>query len=285
MSVITFVIPTVGASKNVSRCVDSIAGQLSGEDEIIIVHQGEDNPVRFAPVARLFHVSEYGLSNARNEGARLAGNGIIAFIDDDVMLDKNYAASIRKHFSRDISALCGRLLNTDDHSPYARVHDDKLIAITYSPARLKRCLGGNMVFRKEAFLDVGGYDRSFGVGAKYGGAEDIDIILRLLHRKKHRVIYAPDAIGYHARENRHKNSNYIEKVFNYGMGEGAVYAKHFMEKKLLVLLAIYGVEIAKPFIKLLSSTLAFDVYGVKVYSGILKGRLKGFFDYANEKKI
>ena len=49
--------------------------------------------------------------------------------------------------------------------------------------QLRKCLGGNLIIKKTDFHSVDGFDLSFGIGAKYGGAEDIDIILKIVNVK------------------------------------------------------------------------------------------------------
>lgn len=283
---ISFVVPTVNKSKTLSSCIESILQLLEDGDEIIIVHQGENMDSNHAFITsnkiKIQHISSMGLSKARNAGAHVAQNDIIAFIDDDMLLDKDYAQNIKKHLQKDIYAICGRILTTDNHSPYAKVHDNKQIIITPSLFKIKRCLGGNMVFRKQPFLTVGGFDPSFGIGTVYGGAEDIDIVLRLMYNKKNSILYAPDVISYHPREGKIDHNLFLNKMYLYGMGEGAVYAKHYYKHKFSFIIINYLMEVAKPAIRIILSLLLINFKKIGVYSIILKGRFNGFFAYRNE---
>jgi GT2 family glycosyltransferase len=215
-------------------------------------------------------------------GAKEAGHDILAFIDDDIILDENYIKNIESHMNRGVAGICGRILLPDTCLPYAKTQTEKLALINTSPYRLKKCIGGNMAFQRKPFMEIGGFDEMFGVGGKYGGAEDIDIVLRLL-QKNYTVIYAPDVVGYHPKENRSDLSAFSRKSYLYGIGEGAVYSKHFFRYKLYSIMMNYLLEIIKPFTRILLRPVLMNCESNIVYLSIIGGRLSGFYKYKTQE--
>jgi len=279
---ISFIIPTVNRAQTLARCVNSILRQVSREDEVIIVHQGREMGESLvshdSPSIKVMDLPEVGLSKARNAGARSAQNQIIAFVDDDMVLDENYVTNVKRHMQGNIAAICGRILTPNSHMPYVKVHDDRFVLIDQSIFKLKRCLGGNMVFRRKEFWGVGGFDDAFGAGAHYGGAEDIDVVLRLLY-KKVVVIYAPDVIGFHPPEAKDNLEKYVAKVYRYGRGEGAVYAKHWLRYGRWLMLINFLGTILKPAISVAFALFQTNPQRLMMYRHIIKGRLSGFLEY------
>ena len=279
---ISFIVSTVGISPTFRRCLDSILRLMREGDQVIVVHQGRGfeqwSGSECSSRIQWLSISEMGLSKARNTGARAAINDILVFVDDDMVLDERYALNAIQHMQKGVSAVCGRILTPDEGVPYAKTQGEYPVLIGESVFELKRCLGGNMVFSKKDFWDAGGFDEVFGAGARYGGAEDIDIVLRLLY-KKLAVLYAPDVIGYHPMEVRDNYEEYVDKMFRYGQGEGAVYAKHWFRYGRPWMLINYAGMLAKPLIRAVFSLFRFNPREANVYCRIIAGRLKGFSEY------
>ena len=92
----------------VIRCVRMVMERASGPFEVVVV---ENRPGRsgvraaldctFADDARITYVEETarGLSHARNAGIRAARGEFLAFIDDDIVVDPRWMASMRSAFA------------------------------------------------------------------------------------------------------------------------------------------------------------------------------------------
>ena len=275
----SFIVSTIDNSNTLDLCINSINKIASIDDEIVIVHQGTKKEIifnKFNKIEKITHLDQYGLSQARNAGALLAGNEILVFLDDDVIINEDYINNLENHFNNSIDAICGRINIKDYNIGYIKPHNELLCKINSSIFRLKKCLGGNLIIKKTDFHSVDGFDLSFGIGAKYGGAEDIDIILKLLLMKKN-IVYAPDVIVYHPKENQSNYELFSKKMYNYGRGEGAVLAKHISNYKIMLL--NYIIILAKPLLNLLIHIFKLDLHQVRIFYNILNGRLVGFFEY------
>lgn len=249
---ITVVIATCGQADSAVACVRSLLAAAMAPEEIIVV---ENRPLRsnteqslraaFGEDTRLRYIEEPepGLSRARNAGLHAAAQPIVAFLDDDVVVDGDWLDRLCTTFETAPEAVCvtGLILPFDletreqlTFEQFARFgsrferrdyridqppHDDPLFPFT--PGNFGS--GGNMAFRTQALLSVGAYDTSLGAGTPARGGEELDVFLRLLAGGA-TLVYQPAAIVWH----RHPQGE-IElrrKVFSYGIGLGATLGKH-----------------------------------------------------------
>ena len=135
--------------------------------------------------ARVVRSGWPGTSRARNLGARAAAGDAIAFVDDDVRVAPGWASALRACLDEhpDAAFFTGRVAvprhQRDAHRPVAVAdHADPLEFAGVDTAVLGH--GANMAVRRQPFDAVGGFDESFGPGARYRAAEDHDLFDRLL---------------------------------------------------------------------------------------------------------
>ena len=98
---ITIIIPTVlERQEELRQCVESLAALDYPCFEILVV---DNRPVPTAPVPqwlsevpnlRILHERRPGISAARNRGLEAAAGSIVAFTDDDVIVDPGWARAI-----------------------------------------------------------------------------------------------------------------------------------------------------------------------------------------------
>ena len=181
-----------------------------------------------------------GLSHARNRGLMNASGEIIAFTDDDCIVDKSWITSILKEFTSDkaLSGLGGRveLYNKNDRPVTIRTFRDRVLFS--SPNQLFNLLPGcNMGFVREVFDDVGMFDPNFGAGTKIASAEDSDFFYRA-YRKGFKMIYSPDVLVYH-NHGRRTDSQVRALNRGYVIGRGAFYCKHILRGDPVVMKLAY----------------------------------------------
>ena len=181
-----------------------------------------------------------GLSYARNRGLMKANGEIIAFTDDDCIVDKSWITSILKEFASDktLLGLGGRveLYNVNDRPVTTRTFKDRMLFS--SPNQLFNLLPGcNMAFAREVFDDVGEFDPNFGAGTKIASAEDSDFFYRV-HKKGFKMIYSPDVLVYH-NHGRRTDSQVRALNRGYVIGRGAFYCKHILRGDPVVMRLAY----------------------------------------------
>jgi glycosyltransferase involved in cell wall biosynthesis len=145
------------------------------------------------PLRYVFEKTQ-GLSHARNTGIRNARGVIVAFTDDDCIVDKNWIVSIHNEFVSDqqLFGLGGRveLYNLSDKPVSIRTFKER-IALTTTAQLFSLIPGCNMSFRREVLDKVGEFDVDFGAGKRLVKlvADDTDFIYRVF-KEKFKIVYS-----------------------------------------------------------------------------------------------
>jgi glycosyltransferase involved in cell wall biosynthesis len=211
--------------------------KLQYEDfEIIVVDQSADN--RTERIAETMHATgcgvryvrtaASGVSDGRNVGALLSSAEIVAYTDDDCIVDPQWLTCIDAELAdATVSAVYGRLL------PYEwQGRTGCEVALKNAPERAVYVgrtppwhigHGGNMAFRRSALLSIGGFDPLLGAGGLLCSGEDGDVAYRLL-AAGHQVVYSPAALAFHRHWKDWSSQVAMERA--YGIGAGAQFAKY-----------------------------------------------------------
>ncbi len=201
-------------------------------------------PAAGAADPRVRYVTEPhpGLGWAHNCGLRHARGEVIAFTDDDVIVDRHWLSELLRGFALgpDVGCVTGLVVPQqietqsqywfDVHSGFnkgfrRRVFDlrdnrpdDRLFPYRSSMFGT----GANMAFRAAALRSVGGLDPVLGPGTAAKNGEDLDIYFRII-QAGYQLVYLPSAFVRH----RHR-SDYAalrDQFYTYGVGFTAYLAK------------------------------------------------------------
>lgn len=106
---ISVVIVTYNRPQDLKKCLESVAAQTFRPREVLVIdNAGDGETKRVVESQRAHYVPqkrENSLTVARNLGVSLAHGDIISFLDDDVVLDKNYYKEMNNFFESNASAL------------------------------------------------------------------------------------------------------------------------------------------------------------------------------------
>jgi GT2 family glycosyltransferase len=218
---------------------DAVRAVLDGEDvprELILVDQSR------APDATLSRLSSEGrsgvrylwsrsrgLSRGRNLGIAAASCGVVAFIDDDVLVSRTWLGVLVRTLSAPTArrVVTGQVRPAEPEvrggfAPSTKVDERR---VTYSGrSNLGVLFPNNAALPRTAFDEVGAFDERLGAGSTYPSSEDNDLCFRLLEAG-YEIVYEPAAVVYH-RAWRPPRA-YLPLRWQYGRGQGAYYAKHF----------------------------------------------------------
>jgi GT2 family glycosyltransferase len=191
-----------------------------------------------------------GLSRARNHGVAVARHDLVAFTDDDVVVDDNWASAILAGFMADPEAACitGIVASSQLDTGPQRYFDARYAwGEAFEPRRydlgphrdasrlypFKAGLfgtGANFAIRRGAVARLGGFDPLLGAGSPCRGGEDLDMFLRIILSGA-RICFIPAALVWHG--NRASIQDLSGQVYSYGLGLGAYLAKHMRDPRLL----------------------------------------------------
>jgi GT2 family glycosyltransferase len=245
---ISVVVTTCEGNTTLVRCINSILACGYQDVEIIVVdnrpqtssaaavleeHFANDARVRYARETRP------GLSYARNAGLRLAEGEIVAFTDDDVVVDENWLRAIAQAFVPGVGCVTGLIMPLAIETPaqalferfagfgkglerrcfeLADSGEDRLFP--YAPGAFGS--GANTALRKSLAERLGGFDVKLGTGTIARGGEDLDLYIRLLLAGE-KIVYEPAALLYH--EHPSDPQGLRRRAFDYGVGLTAMLAK------------------------------------------------------------
>src|SRR4051794_22904002 len=199
---LSVVICTVGHAA-VGETVASVAasaGRAAREVEIVVVWQGSSEVPDLEGSASVTAVFPAGLSYARNRGLALAHAPLVAFVDDDEVVDEAWVGAVLETFDRvPAAAVFGPVAPRDDRGlPYCRYDGGGELRVVSGERALPWTVGtgGNMAYRRDELVELGGFDILFGLGAVARSAEDTELILRLLCAGRS-VAWSPHVVVYH----------------------------------------------------------------------------------------
>ncbi len=201
---LSLIIATCERPASLARLVESLAGQLGGDAELLIAENGSARQSEIPEVAgRVIHLYERapGKCRLQNRAIEQARGEILAFVDDDVIACPDYLSQVGHFFARhpEFAAMKGRVRALDDPVTVAGRNavylDLPLVDHGEEVIEVPGVLGVNMAFRAAVLHRVGPFDERLGPGAA-GHEEETEMSARL-RSAGYRIGYAPGAMVFH----------------------------------------------------------------------------------------
>ena len=263
---ISVIICTYNRERYIYNVLQSIAeGNLSKESyEIVLVdNNSSDNTKgecdRFMadyPEIRLHYCIEpnQGLSYARNCGIRESKGDVLAYVDDDALVNKEYLSTYADFFERNPQAVAagGPILpeyDGCDEPEWMSHYTRQLVTGKLWLGEKEREFpgdafpgGGNAAYRKSVFDAIGLFNVELGrKGNSLIGAEEKDLFDKMTTRGM-KFYYLPTAILYHLIPPKKLTKDYFNRL-TYGIGVSEHYRTlQIGKKKFLVRLAKEAVK-------------------------------------------
>lgn len=200
---VSLIIPTFNRLMKLFRLLKSLNNLDPKPDEVIIVDdnskdQTPDLLTRWKHIKNgfkkeiIFKSQNRGPAHSRNIGMKKASNDIIAFLDDDVIVNSDWIEKITNPLLNSNKSLVGiggvvKAFRKHIISQYYVIHK-----ILEAPKQLNYIPTVNCCFRKAPLIEIGGFNAFM----SFAGGEDTDLCLRL---KKNGFYFqkAQDAVVYH----------------------------------------------------------------------------------------
>ncbi|CAN5353941.1 hypothetical protein BH23GEM4_BH23GEM4_23240 [soil metagenome] len=209
--------------RQLRRCLVALDKLRYGELEVLVVDNApeEDTAQRIVrsefPHFRYVREPRPGLDWARNRALLEARGEIIAYTDDDVVVDPGWVTALAAVFleSQAVAAVTGLVapleletraqLLFESYGGFGRGFEREWTRVDAAAGeRVARRYGAtghfgtgaNMAFRREALLELGGFDPALDVGTVTQGGGDLEIFFRVL-KAGHTLVREPRALVWH----------------------------------------------------------------------------------------
>jgi GT2 family glycosyltransferase len=225
---VTVAVCTRDRPEDLARCLDVLTGVRYPALEILVVDNAPatrdaHGVVIARPGVRYTVEPRPGLGWARNRALAEATGEILAFTDDDVVVDAGWVEALAAVFQEDaqVGAVTGLILPLELETQAQRLFEEYRgfgrghgrIRATMPPgagpvaARYGLTgsfgAGANMAFRRRVLDELGGFDPCLGAGTPTRGGEDLEMYFRVL-KAGHALVYEPAAVVRH----RHRRQMY-----------------------------------------------------------------------------
>jgi len=188
MPTVSIIVPSHNRPDMLAKAIESATSQSFTDIEVIVVDDGSHVPIDYqgkdARVSVHRHARARGASAARNTGLSLAKGLYAAFLDDDDILDPEYAGKMLDYFEKhgdeiDFAWPTLRVLDvptgkTSEAQQYPCLVRRRHPATEQAYAATAYTRTTGMMFRTESIRQAGGFDESLTV------SEDRELIFRML---------------------------------------------------------------------------------------------------------
>ncbi|MGH9102824.1 MAG: glycosyltransferase [Acidimicrobiales bacterium] len=261
---ISVIVATRNRPALLRRCLDSLLLLEYPSYEVLVVDNdpptGETEEVvrsTYEPTGKVRYLSEgrRGLGAAHNRGLAEATGALVAFTDDDVVVDRHWLGAIAESFASrpgvacvtglivpaELETLAQALL--ESHGAFAKGFRTKVVdtganrppdpLFPFAVGQLGS--GANMAFETAVLRGLGGFDAALGTGTLAKGGDDLAAFLAVLGTGR-ALAYEPSAIVWH----RHRRDlpSLRGQVYGYGVGLGAYLASALAHEPRLALDAL-----------------------------------------------
>jgi len=214
---ITAVIGTYNRQHVLNRAIFSLINQTVPVKQIIVINDGSKDPVE-QPLCKVVNLPKnVGLPFARNIGAKLTREGTthVYWMDDDCELDPNCLKilSSSEIWKDDVAATGGSVWETPPEKRYRILTDKPMMidsqGVVYDCGGLNvdesrwyladHLRGGNMLFRKDVFFEVGMLDEAYADVQGRSFKDETDLCLKF-KKAGYKMFFNPTAKARHYRE-------------------------------------------------------------------------------------
>ena len=298
---VTIAICTRDRPKDLRRCLESLSRLPDDGQDILVVDSyssGEATRQVVESFPNIIFLREEvpGLNRARNRALQEAKHEIVAFTDDDAVIDPGWIRAILRNFNNPwvmcVTGLTMPLeLDTkaqqwfEHYSPFNRGFVRKVFDMKnlHPFAAGLAGAGVSMAFRRDLLEEVGLFNENLDAGTPTRSGGDTEMFSRIL-ANGFQIVYDPAALSWHRHRRTWKELR--ETIYGYGVGTYAYWTSKLLEEgewSVLPIALQWAVKTQLP--GLIRSLLYFpDSTPIDLLIEELRGCLAGPFAYLKSKK-
>lgn len=243
---VSVVVCTRDRIEDLRRCLTSLAALDPAPLEVIVVDSAPSREDASRLCAEFdvtyLHEPVIGQSRARNRGIAAARGEVVAFTDDDCVVDPGWLRALAVELiDPRVAAVTGVVvpleLETDaqwlfeEHGGHGRGYRRIVLdGATVDPITRVGAIGvgANAVFRRSALLKAGPFAEWLGPGTPARAADDYDMFCRLLDLGE-RIVFTPSQLVWH----RHRQDMVTLRrtLRDYGLSSSALVAQRVRDRR------------------------------------------------------
>jgi glycosyltransferase involved in cell wall biosynthesis len=195
---VSVVVCAYNAERTIGECLDGVAAIDYPDYEVVVVDDGSTDATAEIAAEHGAHVvrtPNRGLSSARNTGLFASTGEIVAYLDSDAFPDPHWLRYLARSFQDSTHAGIGgpniapldgaRVAQCVARAPGGPTH------VLVSDLEAEHIPGCNMAFRREALVEIGGFDPRYDAAG-----DDVDVCWRLIERGS-TLGFSPAAMVWH----------------------------------------------------------------------------------------
>ena len=307
---VSVIVSTRDRPEQLQPCLHSLMAMHYPHYEVIVVDNAPSTSATadhiqqtYGDIPQMRYIREDcpGLSVARNCGINAAKGEILAFTDDDVVVDAYWLAGLVRAFnvSTNVACVTGLVLPLELETP-AQLWFEEYVGGSWSDSWFTQSVfdtkkrhvhlfrpgehggGANMAFTAAFLRSIGGFDPALGAGRKAGGEDHATLFLAIA--RGYNLVHEPASLVYHL--HRRDYAALQKQIYHYGTGFIAYLIKSVLDTPQILLDLI--TKLPFDFISILNSRLSKSRKRSLDYPKELdwlemKGRLYGPFAYIQSR--
>ncbi len=241
------IVATRDRPTNLVTCLDALLAMDYPNFEIIVVDNAPSSNATadliqhaYGDLPQVHYVREDwpGLSAAHNRGLKEVNAPIVAFTDDDVIVDRHWLTEMVKAFdvAEQVGCVTGMICPIELETPsqiwfeqyggfskgfVRRIYDmaeNRPEGSLYPYTAGMFGSGASMAFKTSALRHIGGFDPALGTGTPARGGDDLAIFFQIV-ANGYKLVYEPAAIARHS--HRRNYAGLRKQMHDYGVGLSA----------------------------------------------------------------
>lgn len=257
---VSVVVSTRDRAERLARCLRALLAQEYPAYEVLVVDNAPSTEATATfiqqtyatePRVRYLREDRPGLSWGRNHGILAARGEIVAFTDDDVVVDTHWLSGLARGFevAENVACVTSLLLPLELEAPaqvwleefggfnkgfkrrvFDRRHGGEDIPL-YPFTAGRFGTGGGMAFTAAFLRAEGNFDPALGNGTPSGAGEDLVAFFHVIERG-YRLVYEPASLLYH--EHHRDYAKLRKQIYYYGSSISAYLTKVIIANPLLI---------------------------------------------------